>query len=251
MGNLRNPSILAAMAGITDGDFARHCLLKGGAGMVTIGGYSIGKEMITASKQVTQRGRKEFILRVGKEANDILREAHIVSTLTKLIINLRLNSLKVTRNFVQKFEDLINISPIIEINAHCRQKEILHIGGGQSLLQRFDVLTNIIKIFHSKDFKVSLKVRGNAVHPDILIPQVNQWQLDYLHIDSYKTGEEGTDLELLELYSNEINVPLIGNNSVVDKESAQAILDTGIQYFSVARAARMNPSIFKTLVKNY
>ncbi|UCG90249.1 MAG: hypothetical protein JSU57_00555 [Candidatus Heimdallarchaeota archaeon] len=251
MGNSENPSILAAMAGITDGDFANYCLLEGGAGMVTIGGYPIGREMITASVKVAQRGRKEFILQVGKEASEILREAQIISSLTSLIINLRLNNLKDTRKFIHRFEDLIIERPIIEINAHCRQSEISQIGGGQGLLQRFDVLTNIIKAFHSKDFKISLKVRGNVIHPDILIPRVNQWQLDFLHIDSYKTGEKGTDLGLLEHYVNEINAPLIGNNSVVDKKSAQAILSTGAQYFSVARAARKNPLIFKTFVKNF
>lgn len=251
MGNFENPSILAAMAGITDGDFAKYCLLEGGAGMVTIGGYSIGREMITASVKIAQRGRKEFILQVGKEANEILREARIISAYTKLIINLRINNLIAAKKFVCQFEDLIIEKPIIEINAHCRQKEISQIGGGQGLLQRFEVLTNIIKVFHSKDFKISLKIRGNNIHPDILIPRVNQWQLDFLHIDSYKTGEKGTDLGLLEHYAYEINTPLIGNNSVVDKKSVQAILNTGVQYFSVARAARKNPCIFQTLVKKF
>ena len=251
MGNFENPSILAAMAGITNGDFAQYCLLEGGAGMVTIGGYSIGREMITASVKIVQRGRKEFILQVGKEANEILREAHTISAYTKLIINLRINNLIDAKKFIRQFADLIIERPIIEINAHCRQKEILQIGGGQRLLQRFDVLTNIIKVFHSNDFKISLKVRGNAINPDILIPRVNQWQLDFLHIDSYRTGEKGTDLGLLEHYINEIYIPVIGNNSVVDKKSAQAILDTGAQYFSVARAARKDPCIFQTFVKNF
>lgn len=248
MGNFRNPSVLAAIAGITDGRFAKLCLLEGGVGMVTIGGYPIGREMITASIKVAQKGRKEFILNPGKEQNEILNEAYRISVFSSLIINLRLHNFKNAREFARNFEDLIPEKPIIEINAHCRQTEITQLGGGQGLLQRLNVLTDIIKAFQSKDFKVSLKIRGNAIDPELLIPRVNEWQLDFFHVDSYRTGKKGTDLVLLEHYAKEITTPLIGNNSVVNIESAQAILETGAQYFSVARAVRQNPSIFKTLM---
>lgn len=248
MGISRNPSVLAAMAGITNGDFAKNCL-DCGAGMVTIGGYPIGREMIRASVKVTQRGRKEFILPIGKEPDEISRETQKISSISNLIINLRLNNSKNALEFARKFENFNEKKPIIEINAHCRQREISQIGGGQGLLQRFDVLTEIINAFHSKDYLISLKLRGNAISPDILISQVDKWQLDFLHIDSYKIGGEGTDLVLLEHYVNAVNTPIIGNNSVVDIESAQAIMETGVQYFSIARGAKKNPSIFRTIVK--
>ncbi|MFX0122770.1 MAG: hypothetical protein ACFFAE_03975 [Candidatus Hodarchaeota archaeon] len=251
MGNFRNPSILAAMAGITDGDFAKHCIIEGGAGMVTIGGYPIGKEMIKASFKVAQRGRDEFILHVGKESEEILREANKIPDFSRLIVNLRLNNPKEARKFVQSFDDFTSEKPILEVNAHCRQSEIFHLGGGQGLLQRIDVLSDIIKIIQSKNFKISLKIRGNAIDPDSLIPHINEWQTDFLHIDSYKKGIIGTDLALLEKYTHEINIPIIGNNSVVDIASAQLILKTGVEYFSVARAAKSNPSIFRSILKHF
>ncbi|UCG03076.1 MAG: hypothetical protein JSW11_03620, partial [Candidatus Heimdallarchaeota archaeon] len=251
MGNSRNPSILAAMAGLTNGGFAKHCLIRGGAGMVTIGGYPIGREMINASFKVAQRGRDEFLLPVGKEPEKILSEAHEISDFSRLIINLRLNSSKEAIHFARNFVDLLQEKPIIEINAHCRQTEIFELGGGQGLLKRFDVLTDIIKAFQSRDFCVSLKIRGNAIDPSTLIPQVKQWQLDFLHIDSYRNGIIGTDLDLLKVYSKKINFPVIGNNSVVDLSSAQAVLNTGAQFFSIARAARSDPTIFRALLKHF
>ncbi len=251
MGNSRNPSILAAMAGITNGDFAKQCLIEGEAGMVTIGGYPIGTEMIKASFKIAQRGRDEFILHVGKESDEIISEAHKIPDFSRLIINLRLNSSKEARKFTRNLGELISEKPILEINAHCRQSEITHLGGGQGLLQRFDVLTDIIKKFQSKDFKISLKIRGNAIKSNSIISQIKQWQLDFLHIDSYKNGTIGTDLVLLEEYTKETNIPIIGNNSVVDIASAQAILNTGARYFSIARAARSNPTIFRTLLKHF
>jgi TIM-barrel protein len=247
----KNPSVLAAMAGITSGNYARLCLKKGGAGMVTIGGYPIGQDMIKASKEVARRGRKEFILNSGKEAKEIFREAVIVPELPNLLINLRINRVEDARKFSQSFFNLVDEKPVIEINVHCRQPEIIQQGGGQSLLRRFETISDIIKVFQSKDFRVSLKFRGNAIASNIFTPRINQWQLDYLHIDSYKIGEEGTDLSLLEEYSNSIHNPVIGNNSVVDRKSAQAILDTGAQFFSVARAVQKNPLIFKELVKDF
>ncbi len=251
MGNSKNPSALAAMAGITNGDFAKNCLINGGAGMVTIGGYPIGKEMVTASMKVAQRGRKEFILNLGKEADEIVREVNKIQFFPRLIINIRVSSSKETRKFARDFSDLLEERPIIEINAHCRQDEILLKGGGQGLLQRFEVLTEIIEALRFSDFKISLKIRGNAVNSDLFIPKVNQWYIDFLHIDSYKIGEKGTDLTLLQHYARKVNSPLIGNNSVVDIKSAQAILNTGAKFFSVARAARENPFIFKTLIKHF
>ncbi|MFX1515621.1 MAG: hypothetical protein ACFFC6_04870 [Promethearchaeota archaeon] len=251
MSSFRNPSILAAMAGITNGDFANQCLTEGGAGMVTVGGFPIGKEMILASSIIAQRGREEFILHEGEEHKEILKEIHTITDLSLLIINLRLNNSEEAKKFARNFGNLLPVKPTIEINAHCRQPEIIQFGGGQGLLQRFEVLSEIIKAFQSENFSISLKIRGNAINPNFLIPQVERWHINFLHIDSYKEGVIGTDLALLKFYTTKTNVPIIGNNSVVDYPSAQAILTTGVQYFSVARAARKNPEIFKGLLKPF
>ncbi len=251
MGNSRNPSVLAAMAGITNGNFARQCLIDGGAGLVTIGGYPIGEEMILSSIKAAKRGRREFILQIGKEESEILREAQKIPSFSQLIINLRLNNSKDAKAFAHKFDSLLEEKPLIEINAHCQQVEITQKGGGQSLLERLDVLENIIRGFYAKDFRTSLKIRSNAIQPNLLIPKVNQWPVDFLHIDAYRVGRRGTDLEVLKYYAGKINALLIGNNSVVDIQSARAILDCGAQLFSVARAARKNPLIFRSLVKPF
>lgn len=252
MGNFVNPSVLAAMAGITNGDFSNHCLVEGGAGFVTIGGYSIGKEMIRASIKSKQRGRNEFILNYREEEKEIHHEISKISDSSRVIINLRVNTYFVAKNFAIRFRDLLNNDqPTLEINAHCRQTEIVEKGGGQGLLQRIDTLEKIVKAFQSEDFKVSLKIRGNTVPPSFLIPQIEKWHLDFLHIDSYKEGSSGTDLKLLNHYTKALDIAIIGNNSVIDLQSALAILNTGASYFSIARAAQRNPSIFSNLLKHF
>ncbi|MFX0049665.1 MAG: tRNA-dihydrouridine synthase [Candidatus Hermodarchaeota archaeon] len=251
MKHSKNPSVLAAMAGITTGLFANKCLIVGGAGKVTIGGYPVGREMIRASEEVVRRGRMEFILQNGKEANEISKEAQRVSELSNLIINLRFNKTKDIRQFSNRFSGLLAEKPILELNAHCCQPEYIRRGGGQSLLKRLDIITYSIKVCQSKDFRVSLKIRGNSILPSFLIPKIDHWELDFLHIDSYQIGKDCTDLELLRDYAQRINTPVIGNNSVVDLKSAKAILDTGAQLFSVARAAQKNPLIFKDIMKDF
>ncbi|MFX0086022.1 MAG: hypothetical protein ACFFAU_10120 [Candidatus Hodarchaeota archaeon] len=248
--DIKNPSILAAIAGITNGEFSGYCMEKGCAGFVTIGGYSIGKEMINASIKSRKRGRNEFVLKLGEEAKEIFNETCKISKFSNVFINLRLNSVDDAKKFSRNLKDYLGISdPILEINAHCRQIEIIQEGGGQNLLQRIITLNEIIKVFQSKDFKVSLKIRGNTVSPTSLKPHIKRWQLDFLHIDSYKEGFKGTDLQQLNCYAKALDVAIIGNNSVIDLQSARAILETGANYFSIARAAEKDPLIFKNIIE--
>jgi TIM-barrel protein len=248
---VKNPSMLAAMSGITNGDFSGYCLDKGSAGFVTIGGYSIGKKMISATIKSSKRGRNEFILKLGEEAREIFKETSKISKISNVFINLRLDNIHDAKKFSSYLTDLLGKNqPILEINAHCRQMEIIRNGGGQNLLRRVTTLEEIIKIIQSKDFKVSLKIRGNAVSSASLIPNIKRWQLDFLHIDSYREGIKGTDLKLLNCYTKALDVTIIGNNSVIDLQSARAILGTGAEYFSIARAAKKDPLIFKNIIES-
>ena len=83
--------------------------------------------------------------------------------------------------------------------------------------------------------------------PDIFSRIVNKHEIEYIHVDSYRKNVLGTDLELLKEYVMWCNSPIIGNNSVKDKKSAEAILKTGARYFSVARAAIKDNQIFQKI----
>lgn len=245
----KNRSVLAAMSGTTDSSFAYSCLDKG-AGKVAIGGYPIGSEMVQSCYQMIQRGRKEFVLSIGEEPDEIFAKIQPFqrnSDLVSLMINLRFNNSTHAQHFVREFSQLLAARPIIEINAHCRQPEVTNKGGGQALLRRKKVLWEIINAFQTKSFPVSLKFRGNAISAKEFLPTVNQLPLDFLHIDSYRIGEVGTDLDLLSCYSRATSIPIIGNNSIIDRTSAEAVLDAGAEFFSLARAAERNPSIFRSL----
>jgi len=221
----RNPSMLSAMAGITDGDFANYCLKEGKAGYVTIGGYSIGKKMIEASNQIMNRGRNEFEVKYNKEINVLSREIGKIYNPSCLFVNLRLNRFDDAKRLAEELsKGHYGSEPIIEINAHCRQKEIREMGGGEALLTRKTELKRIITVFKSRDYRVSLKIRGNKVEPSSFLREINDYGLNFLHIDSYRLGEEGTDLNLLKEFKDKTDITIIGNNSIKDIETAKAVL---------------------------
>lgn len=247
----KNRSVLAAMAGFTDGSFAAKCLFEGGAGMVTLGGIPIGKSMIESSVKLIKRGRKEFLPHNGEEVIFLKRQLHYFPKLRNIIVNLRLKNEIDAKYIANALYAEYSELPVVEINAHCRQKEVIEIGGGQTLLVRLFELEKIIEALYSKDFQISLKIRGNAIKPEILIPKIKRWPLKYLHIDSYLKGIDGTDLNLISHYFNNIETPIIGNNSVKDFKSAAAILTSGASYFSIARASLRNHKIFRQILKDF
>ncbi|MHA1974070.1 MAG: tRNA-dihydrouridine synthase [Candidatus Hodarchaeales archaeon] len=248
----RNPSMLSAMAGVTDGEFANYCLNEGKAGHVTIGGYSIGKKMIEASNLIMSRGREEFKVEYNKEIEVLSREIEKIGTPSSLFINLRFNSYEDAKRLANQLsKEHWGSRPIIEINAHCRQKEIAAVGGGEMLLTRKYDLNRIIAAFKAKDYRVSLKIRGNRVEPSKFLQEILINDIDFIHIDSYKLGKKGTDLNLLKEFTDRTDITIIGNNSIKDIKTANAVLEIGAQFFSIARAAKKDPLIFKKIIKYF
>lgn len=237
------------MAGITDGFFVDQFFKTGLVGKVTLGGYSIGEKMIEAATAVTLRNRKEFLIPKQTEAIAIAQELNSLSSGENTIVNLRINRPEDSQRFAEQFSNLIPFNPIIEINAHCRQPEILEKGGGESLLKRPEILRKIIRSFQAYDFPISIKIRGNIIKPENFSMIINKHEIEYIHVDSYKNNVLGTDLELLKKYVRCCNTPIIGNNSVKDKRSAEAILETGATYFSVARAAVEDEQVFQKIIR--
>lgn len=230
------------MAGITDGDFARLAA-EGGAGGVSIGGFSIEKKLLKASKDINQRGRTEFIFPWNLSSKIIAKEIGKIDGICPVIVNLRTTKKDQLIEFCRNLSDTSQEEFFIEINAHCKQPEIMALGGGQSLLARRDLLKDMISEVKALDFPVSVKVRSCAIDSANLIKIAKKCSPDLLHIDSYIPGVPGLDLETIrEVVSNiPIQIEVIGNNSIIDARSALAVLQAGVKYFSIARAAKDEP----------
>jgi TIM-barrel protein len=127
---------------------------------------------------------------------------------------------------------------IVEINCHCRQKEILNIGCGQEMLNRPDLSEFISQIVDNVKSEVSVKIRANVDGTDTLklARIIEDAGADYLHIDAMKKGVFEADWDLLTEISNNVDIKVIGNNSVNSQENLQKMIETGVDGFSIARS---------------
>ncbi|MBM4240956.1 MAG: hypothetical protein FJ150_04750 [Euryarchaeota archaeon] len=223
------------MAGITDGKFCRE-IASYGFDMVTIGGYNADKPTIDAGCKVIARGRLEFDIKEDGLISTIKNEASIIkdSWNGRVSVNLRAVSFKP----IIQISKLENID-VVELNAHCRQPEIMDVGGGQALLNEPEILYNLTKkIVERAESKVSVKIRANVPGVDYirLSKAVEDAGADYLHVDAMKPGHDCADYEIIRSISKSTEIFLIGNNSIKDLKSARNMIDAGADGISIARA---------------
>ena len=132
----------------------------------------------------------------------------------------------------------INDLDIVEINCHCRQKEILAIGCGQEMLNRPDLSDFISSVADNVKSEVSVKIRANVEGTDTLeiAKLIEDAGADYLHVDAMKKGVFEADWKLLSEISNNVDIKVIGNNSVNSRQNLEKMIDTGVDGFSIARS---------------
>lgn len=226
--------VVAPMAGITDADFLNK-VIPLGFDVATLGGYSLDSPTINASKKIIERGRKEFDFPLDEIFTHIENEANFIKSVhsaVKVSANVRATT-------PQPIIDVGNIESldIVEINCHCRQKEIVDIGCGQEMLHREDLGDFISQIVDNVDSEVSVKIRANVEGVDTveIATLIEDAGADYLHVDAMKKGVFEADWKLLSEICGNVNLKVIGNNSVNSKENLQKMIGTGVDGFSIAR----------------
>ncbi|MDO5824397.1 MAG: tRNA-dihydrouridine synthase [Methanobrevibacter sp.] len=227
--------VVAPMAGITDADFLNK-VIPYGFNVATLGGYSLDTPTIEASKKIIQRGRKEFDFPLDMIFNHIENEVGLIK---KFHRNVKVSA-NVRSTNPQPIIEVGNIKKldIVEINCHCRQNEILAIGCGQEMLKRDDLNKFISQIADNVSSEVSVKIRANVEGVDSLkiAKLVENAGADYLHVDAMKPGVFEADWQLLKEICNNVNIKVIGNNSVNSLENVKKMIDTGVNGFSIARS---------------
>ena len=230
--------VLAPMAGITDGKFCSK-MARFNFEILTIGGYNADQRAIDAGLEIINRGRPEFLVpkdelykHISNEIKFIKKNAHYNGLIS---VNLRASSP----------EPMIKLSKItgidvVEINAHCRQPEMIGSSCGQALLKNADKLRSFnSEVVNNTEKKVSVKIRANVPGVNYLevVNAVNDAGPDYLHVDAMKPGFDSADYDMVKSIKKHTNIFVIGNNSVKDIESARLMLAAGADGISIARAA--------------
>ena len=222
------------MAGITNADFL-NTVIPFGFDVATLGGYNLDQPTINASKKILERGRKEFYFPKNIIHSHIKNEAIKIKEDNNVLVSVNLRS-----TTPQPIIDVSKIDEvdIVEINCHCRQPEFLEINCGQNMLLREDLEEFISDVCNNACSKVSVKIRANVEGIDDLkiAALVENAGADYLHVDAMKKGISDADYKLLHEVCNNVDIPVIGNNSVNSEERILKMLETGVSGFSIARA---------------
>ena len=229
--------VLAPMAGITDGSFCKK--YKDLFGIVTIGAYDLDDATQIASEKIVKRGRKEFIYNLDKFDDLIKKEINEAKKSNALVsVNVRFKDID---EALPKLKTIGDHADIIELNCHCRQKEITELGIGQELLKKEnnEILKNFLINIHELNIKVPifLKIRANFVSVGELIKNLNNVKpyFNGLHIDCFNPNKDYADLEYLKIIRDNFRDKIIiGNNSIKSIKDAKEMLKYS-DFVSVAR----------------
>ena len=236
--SLKNPIATAPVAGITDSRFAAKF---SNAGLIVLGGYNLDERTNEAARKEMVRGRKEF---VSDDPMNFLKQELVASKdLTTIAVNVRAASLE---PFVQAAHLAKTYGAILEINAHCRQPEMLELGTGEALLRDVPRLCEYITEIKKTGVVISVKTRANVVNDVELAKAIEKAGADIIHIDAMHP--QGVDIGVIKRIRNSTDLFIIGNNSIVDLESAKEMFSHGAEMVSVARGVLEYPGLIDHLV---
>jgi len=235
----KNPVAVASMAGITDSTFFDNFP---DAGLYVLGGYSIDDATMGASRELVKKDRKEFV------SDDIfgLMEAELKKVSGRGVaigINVRATT---PEPFIKAAELAKKYGALLEINAHCRQEEMTALGVGEAMLKDRIALARLVSEVKKTGAVVSLKMRTGVADDAKLCRALEKAGLDIVHIDAM--GMKGANLNAIKKLRDSTSLFIIGNNSITNYETAQAMYSAGSDMVSVARAAQKDPKFIKGLV---
>lgn len=238
--SLINPIAISPMAGITDSKFVSKF---DNAGLVILGGYNLDGKTNDAARKEISRGRKEFVSDdpIAFLENELAASSELN---TSIGVNVRAASLD---PYIQAANIAKKFGAILELNAHCRQPEMVDIGAGEAFLKDIPRLCEYIKEIKKTNVVLSVKIRANVVDDVKLAEEIEKAGADIIHIDAMHP--QGVDLGVIKRVRNSTGLFIIGNNSIVDFESAKEMFSRGADMVSVARAVLKNPDVIDHLVE--
>jgi TIM-barrel protein len=224
---VRTPVALASMAGIVDAAYVLE--RKANAGLAFIGGYSIDPPTIEAARSIASAGdRKEFIF--DKPTEEIQKQLALLKSSDVVPgINLRGSSPGSFQALAKELGD----SAVYEIDAHCRQPEMVAAGCGEHYLKNPRELCAVIRALKAEGVAVSVKIRAGVAQDDrLLAAEIWKAGADILHVDLMDFGSAK-----LRQIRNSCPLLIIANNSINTFDRMREMLSHGADIVSLARHA--------------
>lgn len=222
---VRTPIALASMAGVVDAAYARSRAAHAGA--VFLGGYAVDAPTIEAARAMAVRGRAEFILEDPIGALEC--EVGALQG-TGLVVGLNLRA--ATPEGFADVARAIGPSVVYEIDAHCRQPEMVAAGAGEALVHRSERLEEVVRALAAEGVSVSVKFRAGVGDDREIARRCWSAGAEVLHVDLMDLGYP----KVREL-RNTVPLTLIANNSITTFDRMREMLSHGADMVSLARGA--------------
>ncbi len=232
-----NRLVLSAMAGINDAEFCR----KQKASLVILGGFNADRAAMDAARKVVERGRREFIFEdpIGGIEGEVRKLKR-----RNFAVNVRSTELE---GYMEVAEVVERFGGILEINAHCRQPELVAARCGEWLLFNHERLLEVVAKT-SRLATVFVKIRGGRnLDYGKLAEKLFRAGCAAIHVDAMIPGG-GCDFNLIAFLSK--YGPVIGNNSFIDISSGERIIKSGAKMASAARAVLKDANFFERMLSS-
>ena len=230
----KNNLILAPMANVTDVAFRSMAIESGADAGIT--------ELISA-KAITYNNKKtEEMLYVAD--NEKIKIAQIFGKEPEVMAE------ACKSKYLEKFD-------IIDINMGCPAPKIIRNGEGSALLNNIALAEKIIRACVNATVKpITVKFRSGWDKNSIVAVEFAKMceragaSAITIHARTTDQGYSGNaDWDIIKAVKNAVNIPVIGNGDVVDRDSYLKMLEyTGCDAVMVGRATMGRPYLFKELL---
>ena len=230
---LRNPLVLAPMAGVTDRPFRQLCK-KLGAGMAV-------SEMVSANSALW--GSKQTLRRMDHRGEVEPRIVQIAGADPQAMAAAACFNVE-------------HGAQIIDINMGCPAKKVCNVMAGSALLQQEDLVARILDaVVAAVDVPVTLKIRTgwdpqnrNALRIAKVAEQAGIQSLA-VHGRTRACGYSGeAEYDTIRCVKQQTGLPVIANGDIDSPQKAKQVLEyTGADAVMIGRAAQGRPWIFREI----
>lgn len=227
MEELEEGVVLASESGLTDSSYVKE--RSNWIDAAFLGGTNADEKTLNAALEMVSRGRKEFLTRSKKFARRELKNLKDTDIIGG--VNVRSSSLE---PLLEVAEIIDRYNGILEVNAHCRQPEMIQTGCGHKLMKDKSRLSRWIEEIKKTGVTVSIKTRAEIVDTEELAITIEKAGGDIIHIDCMDSPEVINDI------SRNTDLFIIANNGVRSHKDFKEYIKRGADAVSTARGGRSN-----------
>lgn len=223
---LRGGLVLASESGVTDAAYANH--RADAIDAVCLGGLAVDGPTRDAARAMVDRDRDEFL--PPDPVAYVEDELAVLDDAVAAAVNVRAAEAEALRRVAEVCADA---GAAVEINAHCRQHEMIDRGCGHALLRDRDRLAELVAAAAATGATVGVKTRAEVTDDAAVARRLAGAGADFVHVDCMDTPSA-----VDEVATAAPELVLVANNGVRSAADARAYLDRGADAVSTARGGR-------------